>query len=657
VAAPPRPDEAETLAALRALQILDTPPEAIFDSLVRAASLVCGAPISLVSLIDGERQWFKANLGLSASQTPREEAFCAHAVLGHELMEVPDAAADARFADNPLVVGDPGVRFYAGVPLELEGGHRVGTLCVIDRVPRRLSEHQRQVLVELGAAAAHALRGRTQANELARAVDAVVRSEAALVDAHERMALAADSGGIGIWELDLDTLKVTWDSWMHRIYGLPEEEGVDLERWRARISPRSIEDLRHAVAGAVADGLPFEIDFEVSRPDFGKRYLRSSARLRPRASGRRRLVGATWDVTESRELAADLRRQSMVNAIQAGVAIAANDDRTVEETMRVCLDLICLQARVELGHVYLTLEDTPGILISSELWTEDPTGRFEPFREETRMTSFQPGTGLVGTAAHERRAVWVKDLANSTYSRRQCALACGLEWGIAAPVLVGDEVVAVLEFLGSDPSVLDATFIELCNYAGVQLGRVVDRQRSREAQTRASEQLKEQSIIDELTGLYNRRGFMELAQLRRAAAVGAGEKVLILFADLDGMKQINDQLGHEMGDRAIRELAGVLRRSLRSSDVAARLGGDEFVACVSVPSNFDPESLLSRVRGEVEGVNVTSQLPFKLSVSVGLSEPLGGGESLQEAMKRADGAMYSDKAARRAARSRQSAAG
>jgi diguanylate cyclase (GGDEF)-like protein/PAS domain S-box-containing protein len=159
--APPRKNETESLDALRALEVLDSAPEAEFEALVKVATIVCGVPISLISLIDVDRQWFKANEGLSGvTETPRELAFCAHAVLGDDLFEVPDATQDDRFADNPLVAGQPDIRFYAGAPLILSDGVRVGTLCVIDRQPRTLNETQRNVLKELSVAAARALEGR-----------------------------------------------------------------------------------------------------------------------------------------------------------------------------------------------------------------------------------------------------------------------------------------------------------------------------------------------------------------------------------------------------------------------------------------------------------------------------------------------------------------
>jgi diguanylate cyclase len=157
-------DEPKRLARLRALEILDTAPEDIFDALVNVAAGICGVPISLVSLVDADRQWFKANVGLpDASQTPRDIAFCSHAILGDDVMEVPDALNDWRFIDNPLVTDEPCIRFYAGAPLCMSDGTRMGTLCVIDREPRKLSEHQLGLLKSLASAVVEALEFRERA--------------------------------------------------------------------------------------------------------------------------------------------------------------------------------------------------------------------------------------------------------------------------------------------------------------------------------------------------------------------------------------------------------------------------------------------------------------------------------------------------------------
>jgi len=150
--APASIEESRRLAALRDLGVLDTSPEAAFDTITRTAAQLCGVPIALISLVDAQRQWFKSNFGLEGvAETPRDVAFCDHAIRDSALLEVTDATQDARFAANPLVTGSPDIRFYAGAPITLAGGERIGTVCVIDRMPHQLDEHQRAVLLSLAA--------------------------------------------------------------------------------------------------------------------------------------------------------------------------------------------------------------------------------------------------------------------------------------------------------------------------------------------------------------------------------------------------------------------------------------------------------------------------------------------------------------------------
>lgn len=144
------PDEPQRLQALHDLRILDTPPEERFDRYTRIAAALFRAPIALVSLVDADRQWFKSKYGHSGQGSPRDQAFCAHAILGSDTMQVSDARRHPDFADNPLVTGPPYVRFYAGVPLTLAGGARVGTLCIIDRYPRTLDPKEVALLEDLG---------------------------------------------------------------------------------------------------------------------------------------------------------------------------------------------------------------------------------------------------------------------------------------------------------------------------------------------------------------------------------------------------------------------------------------------------------------------------------------------------------------------------
>lgn len=150
-------NEQSRLETLRSYAILDTPPDDEFDRFTRLAKKLFEVPIALISLVDENRQWFKSCVGLSASETSRDISFCGHAILGDAPFIIPNALKDARFSDNPLVVDDPNIRFYAGCPLSAHNGDKLGTLCIIDRKPRKLSLGDVEALADLSALVEHQL--------------------------------------------------------------------------------------------------------------------------------------------------------------------------------------------------------------------------------------------------------------------------------------------------------------------------------------------------------------------------------------------------------------------------------------------------------------------------------------------------------------------
>jgi PAS domain S-box-containing protein len=241
--------EAERLAALQKLKLLDTSQEAHFDDLVKLAAEICECPIALISLVDQKRQWFKSKFGLEANETPRDIAFCAHAILDEDkLFYIPNAKVDERFSDNPLVTEDPHVVFYAGIPI-LDPAQKlpIGTLCVIDHKPRELNDFQKNVIQVLRRQVEHLLALRAELHNK-------IENEQKVNEVIERQEYVLEGAGLGSWDWWLETSKVRFDKRWCEMLGLDHTKVAhELSTWDALVHPedkqKAYDDIQAHLSG------------------------------------------------------------------------------------------------------------------------------------------------------------------------------------------------------------------------------------------------------------------------------------------------------------------------------------------------------------------------------------------------------------------------
>jgi diguanylate cyclase (GGDEF)-like protein len=314
------------------------------------------------------------------------------------------------------------------------------------------------------------------------------------------------------------------------------------------------------------------------------------------------------------------------------VAKAANEASTVESAIATTIAAVCAHCDWPLGHAWLRAPD--GLLDPTGLWCGDEE-RFHRFRRATARLRLHAGVGLPGRVLQSAQAAWIPDFSEARdLPRVLAAQRDGLHTAVGFPILVGDEVVGVLEFLAARVLEPDAELLDLMAQVGAELGRVVERQQ-------AAERLLHQATHDALTGLPNRVLIREqlgraLAGLRRAT----GQRAAVLFVDLDGFKAVNDTLGHAAGDRILQEVAARLGGVVRPRDTLGRLSGDEFVIVCAELSDERPILALA------ERIGATFRTPFSLdgelfqitaSVGVTLATP---DKEPEELIAEADAAMY-----------------
>lgn len=569
-------NEVQRVEALKALGILDTGPEHRFDRLTRLAALSLDVPISLITLVDADRQVFKSHHGLDICETPREGSFCVHVVESSAALTIPDATLDPRFADNPFVTGEPRLRFYFGIPLSGPGGHVLGSFSIADSKPRNLSPSEVQILQNLAEMAE---------DELDR--QELHKVSAQLRQSSQKLASVIHASPLAIISCNLAQQIEIWSPSAEELFGPSSEDvvGHPLSNINTALSAKLSELSRRMTKGDVVRGEC--VDIMVG--DRSRKHLNFSVAPLTGDTGKPTgFVMAIADMTEREDL---LRRLEHEHALLGAVM------ENVNAGVAACDEHGMLTVFNSTARSYIGAPISEG----SEHWAEhyqvyDSSGQHLLKQEELPLYR-----ALMGETIQD------VELVVRPRSKPERVL---LVHGSAYSAQHDSQRGAVVVFH-------DIT-----------------------SRKQLEQRLEYQASHDFLTGLPNRGALMEILSGAIARAERGREASAVLFLDLDGFKKINDNLGHQVGDQALQTFARRLSAAVRASDTVSRLAGDEFVIIVEQLKNpiADAERIAGKIfSANAAPLPFANGLMLRTSIGIALH---CGQTSADELIRLADAAMY-----------------
>ena len=586
--------EQRRLQALQDFGILDTPPEQSFDEISLLAASMFQVPVALVSLVDEQRQWFKSKVGTELSHTPRTNSFCSASIQSSDVTVVPDAQLDPRFKDHPMVTGEFGLRFYAGAPLVTAQGDILGTLCLIDTVPRELTPTQQAALAVLSRQVMAQMALRKEAAELActRAVldhDRAQLRQAQMKrrESERRLLFALESAEIGDWSMDLGT-NVAMRSLQHdKCFGYTQAvEGWGYDTFLAHVDARDRERVNACYMEAMAGQGIYDVEFRVVWPDGSEHWLWSKGRFYFDQPGQApcRVAGIQIDVT----------------ARKNAETLASNHAQRYQQLFEKSMDAV-LQTRAD-GAV---LSANPAAcalfgLTEAQLCERGRAGLVDG--EDLRLPHYLKVRAELGQVQGELRM------------RR------------------GDGTLFDAELRSNIYT--DADGQQLTSMLIRDITQLREQQR----------QLEHMAHFDALTGLPNRVLLADRLQQAMLQCQRHNQVLTVAFMDLDGFKQVNDAYGHAVGDQLLVKLAQRMMAELRDGETLARIGGDEFVAVlVDLDQAGDCEAVLNRLLLTIAQPLQIGDQSVRISVSIGVTVYPNDNSNAEQLVRHADQAMYAAK--------------
>lgn len=467
---PPIPvDEAERIAELHNLRILDTPPEERFDRITRIATRLFDVPIALITLVDSTRQWFKSCQGITERETPREVSFCGHAILEDRIMFVPDSLKDPRFADNPLATAEGGVRFYAGSPLYGPGGRKIGTICIADRKPRDFTESELKQLTDLSSWASLELTAAVYLqHEIKTKTEELQEKELTFFRFMERLP-------VGVFVINSAGKPYYANETAMQLLGKGIGKNVEADQladvYQVYMAGTDQEyPLEKLPILRALEGLATEAeDVEIHRPDGILSIQVWATPIINKHGNITHAVAAFQDITPRKNAERRL-------AAHAAVTSVLSEAKNVEAARPEILRAIGENVGWDVG-VFYNVDANENVLRCIDVWNTPnlPTPDFESL---TRKFVFPTGLGLPGRVLSDSEPMWIADIVEDrNFPRTPAALKNGLHAGFGFPIRYGGNIIAVIEFFSRYVQQRDGQLLKSLTALGYQIGQFIGQHR------------------------------------------------------------------------------------------------------------------------------------------------------------------------------------